>query len=87
MNDNDTPQSTDIMLGRIDGKLTALIDAFGLHRVETNRRFEKHEEVHEDHGERLTKLERFRWLIVGIASAVASVASLVLSAFLTQVLG
>lgn len=75
------------MLGRIDGKLTALIDAFGLHRVETDRRFEKHEAVHDAHDERLSNLERFRWLAVGIASLVASVAGIVLSAVLTKVLG
>jgi len=87
VNDYDTPQSTDIMLGRIDGKLTALIDAFGLHRVETDRRFEKHEAVHDDHNERLSNLERFRWLAVGICSLIASVAGMALTAFITKVLG
>ncbi|WP_343698838.1 hypothetical protein [Caulobacter sp.] len=84
MNDHDTP-STDLLLGRIDGKLTALIEAFGLHRGETERRFEKHETVHDDHDARLVVLEKFKWLAVGIASIAAAVASALLSAFLGKV--
>ncbi|QOC54120.1 hypothetical protein [Caulobacter vibrioides] len=85
MTDHDTSQSTDLLLGRIDGKLTALIEAFGLHRGETDRRFEKHEAVHEEHDGRLVKLERSAWLLAGLAAIAASGLSMVLTALLGKV--
>ncbi|PXA70416.1 hypothetical protein DMC25_27085 [Caulobacter sp. D4A] len=79
-------QSTFLLLGQIDGKLTALVESFGQHREATDRRFEKHEVTHEDHDKRLSALERFRWLAVGLASIAASAVGAVFTAFLGSIL-
>lgn len=78
-------QTTFLLLGQIDGKLTALVESFGHHRAETDRRFEKHEAVHEDHDGRLSNLERFKWLAVGLASAAASVVGAIFTAILGSI--
>ena len=77
----DTPNTREslLLLGQIDGKLSALFLAFGDHRSETQARFAKHEAAHEDHDVRIEKVERLVWLAALIASGVGAVAMALLT--------
>ena len=75
MENNSPDTGIYLLLGEIKGQLSSLLAAFAARNAEDDKK-------HETHERRLTALERFQWIAIGLALASGGSAGAIAGAFL-----